>query len=144
MKILVTGFDPFGGEPVNPAIESVKRLPDTIEGAEIVKLEIPTVVYKSLNKIEEKIKEAGSDLKYEVGMKETSRWMNPSSLTDRMPTSPHCRSRLWSRQSMMQAFLLLYPIRQARSSATTYYTVSAISASTSIRARRAASFTSRS
>lgn len=25
MKILVTGFDPFGGEPVNPAIESVKN-----------------------------------------------------------------------------------------------------------------------
>ena len=25
MKILVTGFDPFGGEPINPAIESVKR-----------------------------------------------------------------------------------------------------------------------
>ena len=24
MKILVTGFDPFGGEPVNPAIETVK------------------------------------------------------------------------------------------------------------------------
>ena len=30
MKILVTGFDPFGGEPINPAIESVKRLPDNI------------------------------------------------------------------------------------------------------------------
>ena len=39
MKILVTGFDPFGGEPVNPAIETVKRLPDVIAGAEIVKLE---------------------------------------------------------------------------------------------------------
>ena len=32
MKILVTGFDPFGGEPINPAIESVKLLPATIEG----------------------------------------------------------------------------------------------------------------
>ena len=47
MKILVTGFDPFGGEPINPAIESVKLLPATIEGAEIIKLEIPTVVHKS-------------------------------------------------------------------------------------------------
>ena len=25
MKILVTGFDPFGGEKINPAIESVKK-----------------------------------------------------------------------------------------------------------------------
>ena len=24
MKILVSGFDPFGGEKINPAIESVK------------------------------------------------------------------------------------------------------------------------
>lgn len=43
MKILVTGFDPFGGEPINPALEAVKRLPDTIEGAEIKWVEIPTV-----------------------------------------------------------------------------------------------------
>ena len=35
MKILVTGFDPFGGEPINPAIESVKKLPDNIAGAQI-------------------------------------------------------------------------------------------------------------
>ena len=27
MKILVTGFDPFGGDKINPAIEAVKRLP---------------------------------------------------------------------------------------------------------------------
>jgi len=67
MKILVTGFDPFGGEPVNPAIESVKLLPDTIAGAEIIKLEIPTVVNKSLNKIEEKIKEVDPDVILSIG-----------------------------------------------------------------------------
>ena len=42
-KILVTGFDPFGGETVNPAREAVMRLPDTLGGYEISKLEIPTV-----------------------------------------------------------------------------------------------------
>ncbi|MBO0428138.1 pyroglutamyl-peptidase I [Vagococcus fluvialis] len=47
MKILVTGFDPFGQDTMNPAIEAVKRLPDTISGAEIIKLEIPTVFNKS-------------------------------------------------------------------------------------------------
>lgn len=41
-KILVTGFSPFGGERVNPSWEAVKRLPDRIAGAELVKLEIPT------------------------------------------------------------------------------------------------------
>jgi len=42
MKLLVTGFDPFGGETTNPAIEAVKQLPDKIAGADIVKLEVPT------------------------------------------------------------------------------------------------------
>ena len=55
MKILVTGFDPFGGEPVNPAIESVKKLPNEIAGAQIIKLEIPTVRKKSIEKIEKAI-----------------------------------------------------------------------------------------
>lgn len=67
MKILVTGFDPFGGEPINPAIESVKRLPDTIEGAEIIKLEIPTVCYKSLNKIDARIAECDPDIIISIG-----------------------------------------------------------------------------
>ena len=40
-KILVTGFDPFGGEPVNPAFEAVKLLPESIAGVRVVKLEIP-------------------------------------------------------------------------------------------------------
>lgn len=43
MKILVTGFDPFGGETINPAFEAIKLIPDTIKGAEIIKLEVPTV-----------------------------------------------------------------------------------------------------
>ena len=42
MKILVTGFDPFGGETVNPAYEAVKLLPNTIAGAQIIKLQVPT------------------------------------------------------------------------------------------------------
>lgn len=67
MKILVTGFEPFGGETVNPAIETVKRLPDTIEGAEIVKLEIPTVRYKSLRVIEEAIAAYDPDAVLSIG-----------------------------------------------------------------------------
>ena len=67
MKILVTGFDPFGGEPINPAIESVKRLPDNIAGAEIIKLEIPTVKKKSLEKIEEAINEHNPDIILSIG-----------------------------------------------------------------------------
>ncbi|TVP91578.1 pyroglutamyl-peptidase I [Alkalibacterium sp.] len=62
MKILVTGFDPFGGEKVNPAYEAVKLLDDTIAGAEIVKLEIPTVFHKSYSVVKEQIIENNPDV----------------------------------------------------------------------------------
>ena len=67
MKILLTGFDPFGGESVNPALEAVKQLPDTIAGAEVIKLEIPTVFRKSLEKIEENIVKHNPDIVISVG-----------------------------------------------------------------------------
>lgn len=47
MKILVTGFDPFGGETVNPAWEAVSRLPGQIGGAETIKLQLPTIFGKA-------------------------------------------------------------------------------------------------
>lgn len=46
MKLLLTAFDPFGGEKINPALEAVKRVQDKIGDLEIVKLEVPTVFYK--------------------------------------------------------------------------------------------------
>lgn len=41
--LLITGFDPFGGEAVNPAWEAVSRLPDVIGDWRLTKLQIPTV-----------------------------------------------------------------------------------------------------
>ena len=67
MKVLVTGFDPFGGEPVNPAFEAVKMLPDEIAGAEIIKLEIPTVFSKCGPAVEEGIKKYEPDIVINVG-----------------------------------------------------------------------------
>lgn len=67
MKILVTGFDPFGGEKINPAIEAVKLLPNTIKGAEIEKLEIPTVFHKSADVVREKMNEFKPDVVLNIG-----------------------------------------------------------------------------
>lgn len=46
-KLLITGFDPFGGETINPSWEAVKRLPDSIGEIEITKMQIPTVYAKA-------------------------------------------------------------------------------------------------
>lgn len=67
MKILVTGFDPFGGEKINPAYEVVKRLKDNIGGAEVIKLQIPTAFNKSAEKTIEKIEEVNPDFVLNIG-----------------------------------------------------------------------------
>lgn len=61
MKILVTGFDPFGGETVNPAYEAVKLLPDTIAGAQIIKLQVPTRFALSCTVLEAAVNEHRPD-----------------------------------------------------------------------------------
>jgi len=67
MKILVTGFDPFGGEVTNPAIEAVKRLPVTIAGATIVKLEIPTVFGACATVVRQAIVDEQPDVVLSIG-----------------------------------------------------------------------------
>lgn len=67
MKILITGFDPFGGASVNPAYEAVKLLPNEIKGADIIKLEIPTVFKKEGEVLEAGIEEYNPDIVICVG-----------------------------------------------------------------------------
>ena len=67
MKILVTGFDPFGNETINPSIETVKRLPGQIAEARIIKLQIPTVCHKSLHMIENAIEKYNPDVILSIG-----------------------------------------------------------------------------
>lgn len=41
VKLLITAFEPFGGEAVNPAQLAVEALPDRIGAAQLVKLAVP-------------------------------------------------------------------------------------------------------
>ena len=66
MKIIVTGFDPFGGEKINPSIECVKALPE-IEGVELIRLELPTVFKESAKRLNEAINEVKPDAVLSVG-----------------------------------------------------------------------------
>ena len=42
-KLLITGFEPFGGEEVNPSWEAVKCLPNVIGDFRLVKMQVPVL-----------------------------------------------------------------------------------------------------
>ena len=67
MKILVTGFDPFDKDIINPAYEAVKKLPDKIKDAQIIKLEIPTSFERSAIAIQEAIEKYSPDIILSIG-----------------------------------------------------------------------------
>ena len=60
-KLLITGFDPFGGEKINPSWESVKLLKNEIGEYSLTKLEIPTVFFEGSKKVIQKAEEIQPD-----------------------------------------------------------------------------------
>lgn len=67
MKILITGFDAFGGEKINPASLILDRLPDEIDGNKIEKLIIPTAFFRVADLIESKIVDLRPDIVISLG-----------------------------------------------------------------------------
>jgi pyroglutamyl-peptidase len=67
VKVLITGFNPFGGEKINPSFEAVRKLEAVIAGAEIVRIEIPTVFNKSIMELEKAIVKENPDIVICVG-----------------------------------------------------------------------------
>lgn len=67
-KVLLTGFDPFGGETVNPASEAVKQLGGmAIDEVVIVSEEIPTVFKKSMEELKRAISNHQPDIVICIG-----------------------------------------------------------------------------
>ena len=67
MKVLVTGFQPFGKETMNPSFEAVRMLPDEIAGAQIVKEEIPVVFRKGGQAVHEAVRRENPDIVILIG-----------------------------------------------------------------------------
>ena len=70
MKILLTAFEPFGGETINPALEAVKLTSDSVGEAKIIKLTVPTVFYKSIAVVTAAIEKERPDAVLCVGQAE--------------------------------------------------------------------------
>lgn len=47
-KVLITGFEPFGGESINPAWEAVAAMDETRTGAQLVRLSVPVTFADSI------------------------------------------------------------------------------------------------
>ena len=66
-KLLITGFDPFGGESINPSWEAVRLLPKVIGEYELHKLQIPTVFGLAAETVLSKAREIHPDVIICVG-----------------------------------------------------------------------------
>lgn len=67
MKILITGFEAFGGESINPSTEIIHALPEYIAGAEIIKAKIPTAICISVEMLKEIIEKHKPDVVINIG-----------------------------------------------------------------------------
>lgn len=112
-RVLLTGFTPFGGERINPALEAVNRV--RCPEAELRILEVPTVFGDSARLVTAEMDAFRPDVVLCVGQAAgrsavtrsgwpstwttpgfptttaASRWTRPSSLADRQHISPRRR-----------------------------------------------------
>lgn len=66
-KLLITGFEPFGGEIINPSWEAVLRLPTEINGYTLTKLSVPVVFGEGAKKIIETAEQISPDVVLCIG-----------------------------------------------------------------------------
>ena len=55
MKILLTGFEPFGQESLNPSWEAVAEVPDYFENSEVIKVRLPVSFKKATEMLEQAV-----------------------------------------------------------------------------------------
>lgn len=67
MKVLLTGFEPFGQEKVNPSWEAVKAFPELVEDVEVLKVCLPVSFQKAMMMLEQTIDDYRPDVVLSIG-----------------------------------------------------------------------------
>lgn len=67
MSVFITGFEPFGGESVNPSWEAVKGLPQEVDGEMIRKLCLPVAGERAVRLIRDAVRKEPPRLVLAVG-----------------------------------------------------------------------------
>lgn len=67
MKILVTGFEPFDGQKINPSLEIIDRLKNSYDHVLIHKLKVPTAFNDSIKCVCSTIDEINPDVVFMLG-----------------------------------------------------------------------------
>ena len=67
MKILITAFEPFNQEKVNPALEAVRQLDPAMIKADLIKLEVPTAFNQAIERVEAVIQYEQPDIVVAIG-----------------------------------------------------------------------------
>ncbi len=67
MKVLITGFEPFGKDTINSSYECIKDLPKSIDDHEIIIAEIPVSMAKSIDMVVALIDKISPDIIISLG-----------------------------------------------------------------------------
>ena len=93
-KVLVTGFEPFGGEPINPALEAVKQLEGReIGGCRVVTRALPVVRHAAIEVLLEHLRETDPVLVIAVGQAGGAVGDQPRARGDQHRRLTHSRQR---------------------------------------------------
>ena len=68
MQALVIGFEPFGGDPINPATEALPQLPPRLGALAVATAIVPTVFGRSLDILDAAVAEHDPDIVLGVGL----------------------------------------------------------------------------